>query len=125
MRSVADQEDPACAEPRCEHALHRPARDLVDFHREVGDAKREAHVLLDALVGEIFRTFALIGDMEDPSHSSLSGPQWSGPIGTSTAISPMAGHQIQRISTSGSRASFDRLAETCAVATWASAPRPS
>ncbi len=36
------------------------------------------------------------------THSSDSGPQRSGPIGTITTLTPVCGHSSQRISTSGS-----------------------
>src|SRR5271165_4233695 len=66
MRRVADQEDPSLAELLRQHPLHRPARDLVDFHRQIADAERSAHVLFDLLVRQSLRAFALIGDVEDP-----------------------------------------------------------
>src|SRR5271165_727316 len=66
MRRVTDQEYPPLAEFRRQHTLYRPARDLVDGHRKITDAKRQAHVLFDLLVRKIFRTFALIGDVEYP-----------------------------------------------------------
>jgi hypothetical protein len=41
---VADEEDATDLERRRDHSLHRPARDLVDLHREVADAERGAGV---------------------------------------------------------------------------------
>ena len=66
MRRVTDQEYPSLAEFRRQHPLYCPAGDLVDGHRQITDTERQTHVLFDLLVGEVFRTFALIGDMEDP-----------------------------------------------------------
>ena len=66
MRRVADQEDPSLLELLRQHPLHRPARDLVDGHRQITDAERSAHVLFDLLVRQSLRTFALIADVEDP-----------------------------------------------------------
>ena len=120
MRRVADEEHAPRAECRRQDPFQGPARNLVDGYRQVGNAEGQAHVRFDLLVSEFFRAFALVVTWK--THSSLSGPQWFGPMGTSTAISPIAGHQIQRINTSGSRASVDRSAETCAVAVWASTP---
>jgi hypothetical protein len=48
---VADEEDATDLERRGDHGLHRPARDLVDLHREVADAERGAGVGLDLRVG--------------------------------------------------------------------------
>src|SRR5271166_5292324 len=66
MRRVTDQEYPFLAEFRRQHALYGPARDLVDGHRQITDAERQTHVPFDLLVGEIFRTFARIADVEHP-----------------------------------------------------------
>src|SRR5271157_1312758 len=105
MRRVANQEDPPVPEFLRQDSLHRPAGDLVDLHGQIADAERGAHVLFDLLVGEVLRAFALITDVEDPL-LAVRTPVVC-PIGTSTASSLMAGHQIQRISTSGSGASFE------------------
>src|SRR5208283_3003369 len=66
MRRIAHQEDPSLPELLRQHPLHRPARDLVDLHRQIADAELSAHVLFDLLVRQSLRAFALIGDVEDP-----------------------------------------------------------
>ena len=48
---VTDQEDAPDLERRGEDSVHRPARDLVDLHRQIADAQRRADVGLDLLVG--------------------------------------------------------------------------
>src|SRR5690242_20005729 len=66
MRRITDQEYPSLAESLRQHPLQRPARDLVDGHRQITDTERQTHVRFDLLVSEVFRASALIGDVEDP-----------------------------------------------------------
>ena len=66
MRRVTDQEHASRAELGRQHPFQGPAGDLVDGHRQVGNAEGQAHVRFDLRVGEILRAFALVGDVEDP-----------------------------------------------------------
>jgi hypothetical protein len=59
------------------------------------------------------------------THSSERGPQRSGPMGTMTTLTPRCGEISQRMSTSSSRASAEKSAETCMVAVSVSTPNPT
>ena len=60
------------------------------------------------------------------THSSLSGPHRSGPIGTSTLNAPPnCGWTIQRIRTSSSRCARDRSAVMCTLTERITSRRPS
>ena len=63
---VADEEDPAFAVALRHHGLDRPARDLVDLQRQVGDAERGARVRLDLLVRLGSRVVHRVVQVDDP-----------------------------------------------------------
>ena len=63
---VADEVDAALGVAIGHHGLDRPARDLVDLQRQVGDSERRAHVSFDLLVGLRARIVDRVVDVDHP-----------------------------------------------------------
>ncbi len=66
VRRVAGEEHATLGVAVGHDRLDRPAGDLVDLHREVGDAERRAHVRLDLLVGLRARVVDGVVEVDDP-----------------------------------------------------------